>query len=234
LICLHRGASDPPYAAAELAVLARLAPHLAEGLRAGLLAAGADNPAIAEAPGLVLLANDHTVAAATEAGGWWLDQLGHASPASAQPPEPLAAVAVRLAAVEAGATGLLPRLRLRTRSGRWAVLHASRLPEGDRRGSVAVIIEQASAPEVAELIVESYALTEREQAVTALVCQGYSTRQIAGRLFISEHTVQDHLKSIFHKVGVGSRRDLVAALMTRHYLAPAKAGAPVGPGGFFQ
>jgi len=53
--------------------------------------------------------------------------------------------------------------------------------------------------------VEAYALTEWERAVTALVCQGCSTRQIAGRLFISEHTVQDHLKSIFHKVGVGSR-----------------------------
>jgi hypothetical protein len=37
-------------------------------------------------------------------------------------PEPVAAVAVRLAAIEAGATGLLPRLRLRTRSGRWAIL----------------------------------------------------------------------------------------------------------------
>ena len=49
-------------------------------------------------------------------------------------------------------------------------------------------IEEASAPEVAELIVEAYALTERERAVTALVCQGCSTRQIAGRLFTSEHT----------------------------------------------
>jgi Bacterial regulatory proteins, luxR family len=45
--------------------------------------------------------------------------------------------------------------------------------------------------------VEAYALTEWERAVTGLVCQGCSTRQIAGRLFISEHTVQDHLKSIF-------------------------------------
>jgi DNA-binding CsgD family transcriptional regulator len=75
--------------------------------------------------------------------------------------------------------------------------------------------------------VEAYALTERERAVTALVCQGCSTRQIAGRLFTSEHTVQDHLKSIFHKVGVGSRRNLVAVLLTRQYLAAAKAGAPV-------
>jgi DNA-binding CsgD family transcriptional regulator len=60
-------------------------------------------------------------------------------------------------------------------------------------------IEEASAPEVAELIVEAYALTERERAVTALVCQGCSTRQIAGRLFTSEHTVQDHLNRLRHR-----------------------------------
>jgi DNA-binding CsgD family transcriptional regulator len=76
--------------------------------------------------------------------------------------------------------------------------------------------------------VEACALTERERAVTALVCQGCSTRQIAGRLFISEHTVQDHLNRSSRKVGVGSRRDLVAVLLTRQYLAAAKAGAPVG------
>lgn len=54
----------------------------------------------------------------TEVGGWWLEQLGQASPARVL--EPVAAVAVRLAAIEAGVTGLLPRLRLRTRSGQRA------------------------------------------------------------------------------------------------------------------
>jgi hypothetical protein len=96
---------------------------------------------VAEAPGLVLLADDPSVITTTEVGGWWLEQRGQASPAGV--PEPVAAVAVRLAAIEAGATGLLPRLRLRTQSGRWAILHASRLPEGDHSGAVAVIIEQA-------------------------------------------------------------------------------------------
>jgi DNA-binding CsgD family transcriptional regulator len=54
----------------------------------------------------------------------------------------------------------------------------------------------------------AYALTEREQEVTRLVPQGDSTAQIAQRLFVSPHTLQEHLRSIFEKTGARSRRDL--------------------------
>lgn len=59
-------------------------------------------------------------------------------------------------------------------------------------------------------------LTAREQGVTHLVLDGLSTAEISAELFISAYTVQDHLKSIFDKVGLRSRRALVASLTHQH------------------
>lgn len=49
------------------------------------------------------------------------------------------------------------------------------------------------------------------------VARGRSTKAIARDLFISEWTVQDHLKAIFAKFGVRSRQELVAAIFFDHY-----------------
>ena len=62
------------------------------------------------------------------------------------------------------------------------------------------------------LLMMAYGLTAREREICSEVIAGYSTADIGGRLFISSNTVQDHLKSIFSKVGVRSRGELVARL----------------------
>jgi DNA-binding CsgD family transcriptional regulator len=69
--------------------------------------------------------------------------------------------------------------------------------------------------------------------VTRLVLHGRSTREIADDLHVSAYTVQDHLKAIFAKVGVGSRRELVATLFQQHYAPRLEGGATVGSDGWF-
>jgi DNA-binding CsgD family transcriptional regulator len=107
--------------------------------------------------------------------------------------------------------GVAVRTRVPTRSGGWLVLHGSLLNEGKRR-RIAMIVEPALPAEVIPLRMQAYRLTPREIEIADLVLQGRSTDEIAAALFIAPYTVQDHLKSIFGKVGVSSRRQLVSHL----------------------
>jgi DNA-binding CsgD family transcriptional regulator len=109
------------------------------------------------------------------------------------------------------------RARVRTQTGQWLILHGARL-DGDLQGRVSVIIEPPRPADLAPLLVAAYGLSDREQAVTALVFQGRSTRQIARALQISPYTVQEHLTAIFDKVGVRSRGELVGQVFFRHCL----------------
>jgi len=103
------------------------------------------------------------------------------------------------------------RARLRDARGQWAVLKASPLIGGDEE-QIAVTVEPASGDQLLGLLLAAYGLTARERDLCREVINGGSTSEIAARLFISSNTVQDHLKSIFGKVGVRSRGELVARL----------------------
>ncbi|MDJ0346719.1 AAA family ATPase [Streptomyces sp. H10-C2] len=72
--------------------------------------------------------------------------------------------------------------------------------------------EVEDSPSVAESAAESAALTGSERRVAALAVRGYTNREIAGKLFITPSTVEQHLTRIFRKLDVNSRRDLPVEL----------------------
>jgi DNA-binding NarL/FixJ family response regulator len=78
-------------------------------------------------------------------------------------------------------------------------------------------VEPAKSSQIAPIIVEAYNLTPREQDITRAVARGLSNQEIAGALHLSPHTVRDHLKAVFAKVGVSSRGELVAKVFAEHY-----------------
>jgi DNA-binding CsgD family transcriptional regulator len=55
-------------------------------------------------------------------------------------------------------------------------------------------------------------LTDRERDVALLARRGYTAKEIGERLFIGRRTVESHLQTIYSKVGVKSKRDLVRYL----------------------
>ena len=55
-------------------------------------------------------------------------------------------------------------------------------------------------------------LSEREAEIARLTVERLTNRQIAARLFLSEKTVESHLRNVFHKLGVSSRAEVAAAV----------------------
>jgi DNA-binding CsgD family transcriptional regulator len=113
-----------------------------------------------------------------------------------------------------GAHGLPASVRVRTRAGHWAVIEGSRL-EGESHGDAAITIRGATVDETFDLLAKAHDLTRRERQLVTLMLDGLATKQLAAALCISPHTVQDHLKAIFAKTGLRSRRELVSHLAGR-------------------
>jgi len=219
MLGLYREPGDRQFGGDELNLLRTVSPHLAEGAKKGLLIGEASDPEGPDAPGLVVLDDEWRVESLTPGVERWLAELPDGDwKARRKLPSSVVAVAGRaLRTVDsADAAGEVAVARVLSRAGRWIVLHGAALVT-DRARRVAVIVEPAHPARITPLLMAAYGLTEREQEITRRVLCGDSTAEIAERLVVSPHTVQQHLKSIFEKTGVRSRRDLVGRVFFGHY-----------------
>jgi DNA-binding CsgD family transcriptional regulator len=215
---LYREPGQPLFDAQELSFVRAIAPSLAEGARRALLVGEATDPEGPDAPGLLVLSQKGEVESATPGVERWLAALPDGDWDAGRLPSAVRAVAGRAlrTAEHPDQPGEVAVSRVLSRAGTWVVLHGACLVSGSAR-RVAVIVEPAHPVRIAPLLMSAYGLTEREQEVTRLVLQGNSTAEIAERLVVSAHTVQQHLKSVFSKTGVRSRRDLVGKVFFAHY-----------------
>lgn len=229
---LTRERGEPDFGRGEISLLARVAPHVGAGLRAAALRSratdGGRGPGV---PGVLTLDDKGHVLSYTPAAERLLSEVEDLRPGWAQDgipiPVRMAAGALERALDPASdeELNLVPKVRLRGRSGRWLTLHASMTEPTLGRPSETVLVISPSAPdEVARLNVASYGLTGREEEIVRLVARGLSTREISGALFISEHTVNNHLRSIFEKAGVNSRREMVQRLFFENLMPGVLGG----------
>ena len=219
VLCLHRQDGAGGFSDAEVALVRRLAPHVAEGLRRALVAGGWATAAPgARGPGLIVLDDEMAVASINHEAEQWMDELldqAWIDLGSGSLPAAVFAAAAAIARTEDEPTAAPATIRVRAGDGQWLSLHASRLrgPAGDL---TAVVVEAARPADAASLYLDLLGLTPAQTRVASLVLQGRSTQQIVNELRISSHTVQEHLRAVFDKVGVASRRELVAHLLGSH------------------
>jgi DNA-binding CsgD family transcriptional regulator len=228
---LIREEGDPDFDGAEAALVKRIAPHVGAGLKAAALRSRAtreqDTP---DVPGVLILDRSGMVISHTPSAEHWLRDLEDLHPGWRRENIPMVVRMVSGALRHALSPGsdsdhnLVPRVRVRGRSGRWLALYGSLTESSeDRPGETVIVIGPAKPEEVAWLTLAAYGLSPREEEVVDLVVRGFANRQISQTLFISEHTVQRHLSNIFEKVGVRSRKNLVKRLYFENLL-PNMAG----------
>lgn len=226
---LYREKGRPAFGADELAVLGEVSRAVAVALRDHTITTGTDTPT-PTGPGVLLFDDEASLLSANEEAKAWLARiygahddswrglLSRVTSMQELVKYPLIhPLVTRARAVALGYDDGPVRVRVRDRSGRWVVLHASCLDVAHADGPVAVVVEPAKSAEIAPIIVEAYALSPREREVVRALARGLSTPEIAADMCLSVHTVRDYVKSVFEKTSVSSRGELIAKLFAEHY-----------------
>ncbi len=196
------------YSTTETADVRNLLVPAVEVLRRALVVS--DSP-VAHGPVVILLDEHHGVVSQSQGASDVLDDLR----VSVDGDVPTT-VLVAASRARTGRSSARFTTRLRGRSGRWVRLHVSSM---DGPGNlVAVTIDRATPSDLMPILLDSYGYTSREAEIVLALCRGLATKEIAGELGISSHTVRDHLKVVFTKTVVNTRGELVARLFADHVI----------------
>jgi DNA-binding CsgD family transcriptional regulator len=197
-VALYREFGSRAFDADERAFMVDVADDIADGLRRSLL--GQPDPdADTLVPGVVAF-----------------DALGRMSSATAEASRMMALMvgdakttlyAVAVVASDKGTA----RSRVRLADGRWLLLHGARMHGAETDpAQVTVTLVPALHSDLISLLLRLHGLSAREREVAELLMLGYARDAIAAQLYISRHTLHDHVKSIFAKLGARSRSELMA------------------------
>lgn len=229
---IARRESSGAFTPRDAEVLSQVAPTIAAGIRGSLRFDAARRASGTEAPGLVILDPAGEVELVTPPALPLLASLAGTGTDPGQGEMPAAVIA--LASFCRNQGGAAANGHVVTVPGRdgWITLHGSRPdPAGDR---VAVVIDVAGGPRAATVRLEAHGATAREREVATLIARGLTNPEIAETLVLSPHTVGDHVKSLFEKLDVGSRQELVARVFLDEYLPEVVQQTPLTSHGRFE
>lgn len=212
---LYRGDGQPPFTAEDAEVIGAACETIAAAIQRSLFRLETPGQRVSAAvphpdtdgPAVLIVNSADQVTHITPAARSAIEDLGGGDHGSL-PANVLAVVAT------ARSTGQHLTSRTLASPGRWMSLRAAPLDGGEAAPlDVVVSIEPTPRAMLSRLALAAHGLTAREEEVALLVLQGLNTQAISAALHLSPHTVQDHLKVIFAKVGVSSRRQLTAKLV---------------------
>jgi DNA-binding CsgD family transcriptional regulator len=200
----------PTFEPEELSYLAELAESMTAGLRhaqAATFSAIPADPVRESGPVVLLLNDDLQVQSQTPAAEGWLQTLVPGTGSRRPIPASVYNVAAQLLATESGVDRHEPRTRVHLADSVWLTARAARL--GSR---IVVSLEPSSPAERLDMFALAHGMSDRETELLRMLADGSDTRTIAERMFLSELTVQDHLKSVFAKSRTHNRRTLLAQI----------------------
>jgi DNA-binding CsgD family transcriptional regulator len=216
---LMRDSDEPSFDEEDRRLLHELAPTLGTLLRRSQRRAWHEPSGEGEAlpPATLILDDELHPVSWTRGLDSWLAELGGGDAgddgATLLPPA-IYELGTRARTPAEDATSLPATVRIRTPGGRWTTIEGGLL-EGADPGHVAITIRSSSSGEIFDLLCKAHELTRRERQLVALMLEGLATKQLAHALSVSPHTIQDHLKAIFAKTGLRSRREIASYLAGR-------------------